>query len=157
MSEHRMPDWWEEEKGQKWEYFEDPYPGIYTPLTPEWIKIFTEGLPYIDKGLLRLCRRLNEAGYYTVVSCSGLTADHRIAPKHTYIEFVKTDKRRFENIIKAASSADLLLLYSGRVTFDAHHGRIVKLQVIVVRSPRNPKSDREIHESWRLFEESLFT
>lgn len=151
MNQHWQPS-------VKREYPYDPNPNVYSALTPEQIrrsKAFSKEYQMVDKGLRNLVSRLNEAGYITTGSCSGLTADHRVAPQHSYIWFVKTDKKRLEDIVKAAEIADLLVTYHGTVTFSDDQGKI-EYEMIEVRSPRRPKSDEEIRNGWRLFERSIF-
>lgn len=155
-----MNQHWQPSVKVKNEYPYDPNPHIYRPLTPDQIrrfKAFSREYQLVDKGLRNLVMRLNEAGYVTVGSCSGLTADHRVAPQHSYIWFAKTDRKRLEDIVKATEIADLLLIYHGTQSFSfSDEQDKIEFEMIEVRSPRRPKSDDEIRKAWRLFEQSIF-
>lgn len=139
----------------KIEYPYDPHPRTFTPLSEKEIATFAKGISGCDPGLIRLVRKLNESGYTTTGSCSGLTEDHKRSPQHSYLWFAKTDKDKANNLVKAADSAGLLITYHGEVLMWGHPGKEIQFEMMEVRSPRRPKTDEEIHQAWDKFEKEL--
>lgn len=137
-------------ESMKREFPYDPHPQRFTPVGS--VELGT-GVSGCDLGIIKLVQRLNQAGYRTAGSCSGLTADHRKQPQHSYLWFIKTDKETRDKIVKAGEDADLLVLYHGAVNFD--YGKTKEYEMMEIRSPRRPKSDEEIHQAWKRFEDSL--
>lgn len=139
----------------KSEYPYDPHPQKFVPFSPEDIKFFGKGASSCDPGIINLVKRLNEAGFHTLGSCSGLTADHRKQPTHSYLWIAKTDEETARKVAKAGEDADLLVLYHGGIAF--HMGSVKEYEMMEIRSPRRPKTDEEIHQAWQKFEKSLLS
>jgi len=70
-----------------------------------------ETLVAVDKGIAEAVKRLNELGFRTVSSCSGLREDHRGVHRLEVITFVEVKGRRLELIeIAEASGWDWSLI-----------------------------------------------
>lgn len=103
-----------------------------------------EGIGLIDRTIAPIIRKLNEQGYATIASCSGLSKDHP-NQKETmkgYLSF-ESDKQR-DVIIEAVAERLGIPIEKGKTYFQPS----ITLRFL-------GQSDEEIERKWRSFDKEL--
>jgi hypothetical protein len=75
-------------------------------LTDRQLADIRKGIASADEGLRYLLTQLNDAGYHTIGSCSGLMVDHDRF-RNSYIQFIETSNGEW--IEQAAKKAGLMV------------------------------------------------
>lgn len=105
-----------------------------------------------DPGVVRLVKKLNESGFATVTSCSGMLTDHGWKkPEQSYVAFLDESPERTKRIEEAAKKTGLEVTFPEYkpLWYWSSYSPCIELRTT------GQKSDEDIHQTWTKFEKEL--